>query len=49
MIVLLAVPRRVVIAMIVMTGNDRHDRDDKPVIGFADHVPAFLLTPVPGL
>ena len=26
---------------------DRHDRDDKPVIGFADHVPAFLLTPVP--
>ncbi|KEO58875.1 DEAD/DEAH box helicase [Thalassospira permensis] len=27
--------------------HDRHDRDDKPVIGFADHVPAFLLTPVP--
>ncbi|OSQ29995.1 DEAD/DEAH box helicase [Thalassospira sp. MCCC 1A03138] len=26
---------------------DRHDRDDKPVIGFADHTPAFLLTPVP--
>ncbi|AJD51669.1 Superfamily II DNA and RNA helicase [Thalassospira xiamenensis M-5 = DSM 17429] len=27
--------------------HDRHDRDDKPVIGFADHTPAFLLTPVP--
>lgn len=27
--------------------HDRHDRDDKPVIGLGDHVPAFLLTPVP--
>ncbi|MEQ9347281.1 MAG: DEAD/DEAH box helicase [Thalassospira sp.] len=27
--------------------RDRDDRDDKPGIGFGDHVPAFLLTPVP--
>ncbi|MCC9622510.1 DEAD/DEAH box helicase [Thalassospira sp. MA62] len=27
--------------------RDRDDRDDKPVIGMGDHVPAFLLTPVP--
>ncbi len=34
--------------------DDRHDRDDnnnnnnnKPIIGLGDHVPAFLLTPVP--
>ncbi len=27
--------------------DDRYDRDDKPVIGLGDHVPAFLLTPVP--
>ncbi|WP_083607525.1 DEAD/DEAH box helicase [Thalassospira sp. TSL5-1] len=27
--------------------RDRDDHDDKPVIGMGDHVPAFLLTPVP--
>jgi len=27
--------------------RDRDDRDDKPVLGLGDHVPAFLLTPVP--
>ncbi|MBX2830455.1 MAG: DEAD/DEAH box helicase [Rhodospirillales bacterium] len=27
--------------------RDRDDRDDKPGIGFGDHIPAFLLTPVP--